>query len=168
MGITIHFEGKLKNNENFDLLIRKVIEFSQFENWEYFQFENDNKILERVRNDEDWDYEGLTKGIQVQPHENSEPLNFEFDKDLYIQEYCKTQFAEIETHLKIIELIKVIQDNFETLKIFDEGEFWETNDINLLKEHWENFYIAMNEAIEENNELQGPFKMENGRIIDLM
>ncbi|WP_447640461.1 MULTISPECIES: hypothetical protein [Chitinophagaceae] len=93
---------------------------------------------------------------------------FDFDKDLYLQEYCKTQFAEIETHLKIIELLNLIQENFETLNIFDEGEFWETKDLDLLKEHWENFYIAMEEAIEKNNELQGPFKLENGSIIDLM
>jgi len=168
MGITIHFEGRLKNNENYDALIKKVIEFSKFQNWKYFQFENESKVLERIKNEENWDYEGLTKGIHVVPHENSEPLIFEFDKDLYIQEYCKTQFAPIEIHLKVIELLHVLVQYFESIDILDEGEYWETNDVNLLEQNWEDFYIAMDKAIEENNSLQGPFKLENGRIIDLM
>lgn len=168
MGITIHFEGKLKNDENYNLLIKKVIEYSEFQDWKYFQFQNESKKLERVRNDEDWDYIGSTKGIQVQPHENSEPLIFEFDEDLYIQEYCKTQFSNIETHIKIIDLFNAIEDNFSNLEIFDEREYWETKNETLLLKNWENFYTAMDEAIEENNNLQGPFKQENGRIIDLM
>ena len=56
----------------------------------------------------------------------------------------------------------------KVLIFFDEGEYWETNDVNLLEQNWEDFYIAMDKAIEENNSLQGPFKLENGRIIDLM
>src|SRR5690606_12779889 len=99
MGITIHFEGKLKDEEHYNLLRKKVIEYSEFHNWTFFEFQNELKKLERVKNEEDWDYVGATKGIQVQPHENSEPLIFEFDKDLYVQEYCKTQFSNIETHI---------------------------------------------------------------------
>ena len=168
IGITIHFEGKLKDDEHYNLLIKKVIEYSEFHNWTFFEFQNELKKLERVKNEEDWDYVGATKGIQVQPHENSEPLIFEFDKDLYVQEYCKTQFSNIETHIKIIDLLNVIENYFSNLEIFDEGEYCETKNEILLKEHWDNFFSAMDEAIKENNNLQGPFKLENGRIIDLM
>ncbi|WP_262148758.1 hypothetical protein [Chryseobacterium foetidum] len=168
MGITIHFEGKLKNDENYNLLIKKVSEYSEFHGWSFFEFQNDVKKLERVKNEEDWDYVGITKGIQVQPHENSEPLIFEFDKDLYIQEYCKTQFSEIETHIKIIDLLNVVTDCFSNLEIFDESEYWETGNERLLQENWEKFYSAMDEAMAENINLKGPFKLENGRIIDLM
>lgn len=168
MGITIHFEGRLKNEQNYSVLIKKVIEYSELREWNYFLFENESKILQRVRNEEDWDYEGTTKGIQTQPHKNSEPLIFEFDKDLYIQEYCKTQFSDVETHMNIIDLLDILSDNFSSFEVFDEGEYWETKDISLLKEHWRNFYAAIAEAKENNNDLQGPFKLENGRIIDLM
>ncbi len=168
MGITIHFEGNLKNEENYVALIEKMTEFCKFQEWNFFLFENENKLLQRVENETDRDYEGSTKGIQVQPHENSEPLIFEFDNELYIQEYCKTQFSDVETHLKIIELLNVVENYFENIAVFDEGEFWETNDINLLQKHWDNFHVAMEKAIGENDKLRGPFKMENGRIIDLM
>ncbi|KQS89793.1 hypothetical protein [Chryseobacterium sp. Leaf394] len=168
MGITIHFEGKVKNDENYNLLVRKVIEYSEFQGWNFFEFQNELKKLERVKNEEDWDYIGTTKGVQVQPHKNSEPLIFEFDKDLYIQEYCKTQFSDIETHIKITELLNVITDYFSNLEIFDESEYWETGNERLLQENWEKFYTAMDEAMAENSYLKGPFKLENGRIIDLM
>lgn len=168
MGITIHFEGKLKNDENYALIIKKIAEFSDFHDWEYFQFKNDSVKLERVRNDEEWDYVGSTKGIQVQPHENSEPLNFEFDEDLYIQDYCKTQFSNIETHIKIVELFTLIEQYFKNIEVFDEGEYWETKNETLLDENWRNFYVSMQEVMNENKNLKGPFKLENGRIIDLM
>lgn len=168
MGITIHFEGKLNNQESYDALIKKAIEFSKFQDWEYFQLKNEFKTLERVINEEIKEYDGPTKGIQIHPHENSEPLILEFDKDLYIQEYCKTQFAPIEIHIKVIELLNILKQYFENLNAFDEGEYLETNDLNILEENWKDFYIAMNKTIEENNTLQGPFKLENGRIIDLM
>lgn len=168
MGITIHFEGNLMDEKSYNSLIEKVIEFSKYYEWDYFLFENETKTLERVKNDEVCEYVGYTKGIQLQPHENSEPLILEFDNLLYVQEFCKTQFSDIDTHLKVIELFHLIKNEFENLTIFDEGEFWKTNDVNLLQKHWENFFVAMSKAIEENGKLNGPFKLENGRIIDLM
>lgn len=148
-------------------MIKKIKEFCEFQNWEYFQFENESKLLERVKNEENWDYEGYTKGIQVQPHENCEPLIFEFDENLYIQEYCKTQFSNIETHIKIVELLMALKQFFNNINIFDEGEYYETNNLNKLQEHWDSFYKTMEKLVEENNKLQGPFKLHNGRIIDL-
>ncbi|MBK6840046.1 MAG: hypothetical protein IPG90_18650 [Bacteroidetes bacterium] len=56
------------------------------------------KKLGRVKNEMGWDYEGPTKGVKIQPDQNSDPLWIEFDKDNYIQEYCKTQFAGIDVH----------------------------------------------------------------------
>lgn len=168
MGITIHFQGSLVNERSYNSLIEKVVEFSKYYEWDYFLFENETKTLDIVKNEEDWNYIGFTKGIQLQPHKNSEPLNLEFDNQLYVQEFCKTQFSDIDTHLKVIELFHLIKNEFENLTIFDEGEFWETNDENILEKHWENFFVAMNDAMEENSKLKGPFKLENGRIIDLM
>ncbi|WP_278352432.1 hypothetical protein [Chryseobacterium gleum] len=168
MGITIHFEGRLKNEESYNTLVKKVIEFSSFQEWDYFQFENESVTLKRVKDEENVNYEGPTKGVHIQPHENSEPLIFEFDKDLYIQEFCKTQFASTEIHIKIIELLEILKEYFECLTVVDEGEYWETKNYDQLDEHWENFYIAMDRTIQENSSLRGPFKLKSGRIIDLM
>ena len=34
---------------------------------------------------------------------------FEFDKDCYVQEYVKAQFAGVETHVAIIDLLRRVQ-----------------------------------------------------------
>ncbi len=134
----------------------------------YTTFEEDNKKLERVKNENDWDYEGPTKGIKIQPDVDCEPLNLEFDKDNYIQEYCKTQFCDNRVHIKIIEFFKHIEPFFKAFSVIDEGEYWETESIELLEEHIDNCFKAMKEAKEEDNNIQGPFLTSSGRIIDLM
>lgn len=135
---------------------------------EYFAFKEDHKLLERVKAEKDWNYEGSTKGLQLQPDLNSDPLILEFDNDLYVQEFCKTQFADISTHILIIDLLKNIQPYFDSLIVEDEGEYWETYDINLLRKHIDNFTRASEEMKKENSKMSGPFRLKNGRIIDLM
>ena len=80
-------------------------------------FEEENKVLERVKDEQDWNYEGPTKGIQLQPDENCEPLILEIDENLYLQEYCKTQFADLSVHILIIDLLRQIQFYFENLTV---------------------------------------------------
>ncbi|MBW8361855.1 MAG: hypothetical protein K0M56_06675 [Kaistella sp.] len=146
----------------------KIIAFCKDQNWQYFFFENEYKLLERVKEEKNWDYEGPTKGIQIQTDEKCEPLIFEFDKDLYIQEYCKTQFADIDIHIQIINLLRSIKDYFTNLKVVDEGLFWDTDNGEILTQNFEDFFYAMENAIQENPKLSGPFKLESGRIVDLM
>ncbi|WP_428661774.1 hypothetical protein [Runella sp.] len=126
------------------------------------------KKLDRVKDEQDWDYEGPTKGIKIQPDENSDPLWLEFDKNNYIQEYCKTQFAGIDTHLQIISLLKEIQPHFVYLQVTDEGEYWDTQDKALLQECLDNYFDAAEKAKAENSKLNGPYRLQDGRIIDLM
>jgi len=167
MGVTIHFEGRLKTTADLDRVINLGQKFAKRKSADIVKLDNDKKLLQRVKDEKDWDYEGEVKGIQFQPHENSDPLVLEFDSDLYIQEYCKTQFAGISTHIEIIEFLREIEPFFDNLVVFDEGEFWETNDIKVLEQKFENFFIAFEKAQEENPKLKGPFRVQ-GRIIDLM
>ncbi|GHN01659.1 hypothetical protein WSM22_31480 [Cytophagales bacterium WSM2-2] len=168
MGVTIHFEGKLKSQKDFDEVIEKAIDFAKRKSSDIIKLNNDKKLLKRVKDEKDWDYEGEVKGVQIQPHDNSDPLILEFDKDLFIQEFCKTQFSDISTHIDIIKFLRDIESNFDNLSVIDEGEFWETNDIKLLEQKFEDFFVAFDNAIQENPKLKGPFKMSDGRIVDLM
>jgi hypothetical protein len=168
MGVTIHFEGQLKSENDFNELISEAEKFAKKNEMEYSPFSEPSKKLGRVRNEEDWDYEGPTKGIKIQPDPNSDPLWLEFDKDNYIQEYCKTQFAGIDIHLKIIELLKLIEPHFKELIVVDEAEFWDSNDKELLQNSFDNYFDAAEKAKAENPKLNGPFRLEDGRIIDLM
>ena len=167
MGVTIHFEGRLKTQSDFNKVIDIGLKFAKRKSSDIIKLDNKKKLLQRVKNEEDWDYEGEVKGIQFQPHENSDPIVLEFDTDLYIQEYCKTQFSDISTHIEVIQFLRDIEPHFENLTVVDEGEFWETSDIKILEQKFENFFYAFEKAIEENPKLKGPFKIK-GRIIDLM
>lgn len=168
MGVTIHFEGRLKTNADFDGVIKKALEFADRHSSEIISLDSDRKLLKRVKDEKNWDYQGAVRGIRIQPHENSDPLLLEFDKDLYIQEYCKTQFAGVPVHVSIVEFLRGIEPCFEKLSVVDEGEFWDTNDTKILEQRFEDFFAAFESAIRENPKLKGPFRMRDGRIVDLM
>jgi len=167
MGVTIHFEGKLKQTNSTKKVIDIVKKFAEQNNMAYSEFSEENVLLKRVKDEEDWDYYSSTTGIEIQPHENTDPLRFEFDENGYIQDYCKTQFADIEIHVKIIKLLKQIEPFFDNLIVIDEGEYWDTNDIELLDKLIEDCFVAIENAKQENPKLRGPYRV-NTRIIDLM
>jgi len=167
MGVTIHFEGRLKSAQDLNEVLRKGHELAKRLSQEPVLLDSGKKLLKRIRNEEDWDYEGPVKGIQFSPHINSDPLVLEFDRDHYIQEYCKTQFAGVSTHIKIIEFLRDIEPHFQELQVVDEGEFWESSEIKVLEQKFNDFFDAFEKAIQENPKLKGPFRIE-GRIIDLM
>ena len=122
----------------------------------------------RVRNEEEWNYVGPVKGLVMQPHENSDPLRLEFDKDLYIQEYVKTQFAPIECHIAIVTLLRKMAPFFENLQVVDEAEFYELNDQSRLQHHLDRCFEALNEHLQRSENSYGPVRLENGRIVDIM
>jgi hypothetical protein len=166
MGVTIHFEGKLKTETDYQLVIQKAKDFANLNNYEHFEIKEENKILQRVKNEEDWDYEGATNGIQINPSKNTEPFILEFDKDLYVQEYCKTQFSEQGIHINLIDFLEQIKHHFESLEIFDEGEYFETKDEQVLINNLNSCWDQLDKAKSENPKVKGPIKIESGRIID--
>jgi hypothetical protein len=168
MGVTIHFEGQLLSADHYTTVIGVAKTFAESQGWDYFLFQEESKLLQRVREEQDWDYEGATKGIKIQPDKDCDPLILEFDENLFLQEYCKTQFSDINVHTLIVQLLKIIQVHFSNFKVEDEGEYWDTSDTEVLEQHFRNCFRAIESAKQENPRLAGPFKLENGRIIDLM
>jgi hypothetical protein len=168
MGVTIHFEGNLKSQDSFPKVIDIAKQFAIANDLTFTIFEKENKLLERVKDEKDYDYQGSTKGIHIQVNTSCDPLNLEFDKDLYIQEYCKTQFADVSIHILIIDVLRQVEPYFDILKIDDEGEYLDTSDITILQAHFDNCFKAIEDAKRENSLLQGPFRLDNGRIVDLM
>jgi hypothetical protein len=52
----------------------------------------------------------------------------------------KTQFAGIETHKFIIQLFRYLKDKyFADFKLSDEGEYWETNNDDVLKANFRRY-----------------------------
>jgi len=105
----------------------------------------------------------VADGIQ-----NIDPLILEFDKDLYVQEYCKTQFADIKIHIKIISYLRKIEKHFQRLLVNDEGDYWETKDKKKLQVQMDIIHNLIENKKKENPKMDGPFKMSNGRIFDLL
>ncbi len=153
MGITIHYSGKLDDARVLpDLLLAAKHSCFQRE-WEYQEI--DERIIGKV---ERWipsdDEEIHTKtasiddtlrGLIINPHPESESVWLTFNQRaelcfyMPLQEtgmywenkllFTKTQFAPLDIHIAICELLHLIQDKyFPSLQVSDEGEYWETRD----------------------------------------
>ena len=50
--------------------------------------------------------------------------------------FCKTQFAGACAHIVVCRLLRELKDRFiPRLYVSDEGEYWQTEDIEKLEEH---------------------------------
>ncbi len=69
MGVTIHFEGQLRDESAYNQLIDAAESFAKARGWVTRSIAEANTILNRVRSDDEteWDYEGSTKGIEIRP-----------------------------------------------------------------------------------------------------
>jgi hypothetical protein len=169
LGVTVHFEGKLRNEEAFAALVRRVGEIVAAETLLTEKFEKGEVTLLRVRADEEeWDYIGPTKGVILYLHEDCEPVRLEFDRDLYVQEWVKIQFAGAPTHLELIKLLRDIQQFFENLKVADEGEYWETGNEAVLADHIRRCDEAIAELARASPSAQVKVREPNGRLTDLI
>ncbi len=168
MGVTIHFEGKLKSDLEYEKVMLDAKTFAEANEMESAFFAEEEKLLLRHKEGEEWDYSGPTKGIRIQPHENTDPLLLEFDENNYLQEYCKTQFADIDIHIKIVALLKSVEKYFDSLKVNDEGEYWQTNDKVILQNRIDTCFYQIETLRQNDPTLDGPYKTEEDRIVDLL
>lgn len=90
--------------------------------------------LIRVRNGEVCIYECPVTGVMLSPHPDAEPIRLEFDTDLYMQHFCKTQFAPAQVHVEVIGLLRELAPLMEDFSVEDEGGYWETGDLQHLEE----------------------------------
>jgi hypothetical protein len=168
MGVTIHFEGQLTSEAAYQDLIRLISSIAKLEGWRTEPIALGETTLMRVCNEEDWDYTGPVKGIVVFLHEDCDPVRLEFDRDLYLQEFTKTQFAGVRIHLDVLKLIKSIEPFFRNLNVEDEGEWWETGDIQVLTEHFSKSQNAIEAEFRKSPSARMKVKAPSGRIIDLI
>lgn len=168
MGVTIHFEGKVKGPTAYSLLIDEIREFADSHAWSIEEIPQAIRTLQRVRNEKDSDYSGPTFGLVLSPDPDCDPLRFEFDKEFYIQEFVKTQFAGAEIHIAITHLLRRTQPFFDSLKVFDEGGFWDTSDQIALEQHIDRCNEVLRDLLAKNPRAKGPIRLPNGRIGDYM
>tara|TARA_R110001592_G_scaffold32162_2_gene112770 strand:+ start:24489 stop:25007 length:519 start_codon:yes stop_codon:yes gene_type:complete len=169
MGVTIHFEGQLKNDEvSYKGIIEEAIAFADSYGMEHKPIYEACKKLSRVREEEPWDYEGPVKGLKIILDDHCDPLFLEFDETLYIQEFIKTQFVGAETHIIVIQLLRSFKKFFVNLIVEDEAEYWDTSDKKLLEEHIAKVNSVIEDQLKSNPKLSGPVRSSDGRILDLV
>jgi hypothetical protein len=168
MGVTIHYEGQLTSEATYQALVGLVSSIAEAKGWRTEPIASDEVTLSRVRDEKDWNYTGPVKGIVVDLHEDCDPIRLEFDRDLYLQEFTKTQFAGVQIHIDVLKLLKAIQPFFRELKVEDEGEWWDTEDTQILTEHFAWAQKAIEAELRKTPSAQMNVKTPSGRIVDLI
>jgi hypothetical protein len=140
LGVTIHYKGKLDSVENIDSFCEEMEDIAKSMDWKHTvidKFDSSDKVP--------------VKGIIIKPHKKSESLQLVTDKQgnlrnvfalefagddstLTFLNFIKTQFAPVEIHIAVIKLLKYIQQKYiSNLDVYDEGDYWQTGDENILK-----------------------------------
>lgn len=139
MGITIHYSGKIDNKNDILDLVDELMDFADISKWDY-------RVIDEPQ---------LT-GIILYIHPDSESFSLTFDNKGELKSYftyqdesgreaikeinplfVKTQFAGVQTHITIIKLLQYIKKRYiSNLEVKDEGKFWDTGDVKLLKERF--------------------------------
>lgn len=159
MGITIHFSGRLNDLQEVHALMDDLIDISKTMQWEWNSLDEDwskpasAKLSVSGTRAEITGHLGL-KGVLINIHPDCEPLQLYFDSKGYLQTpismvlllegklkpgkpytSVKTQFAPPDIHIAIINLLKFLKNRYiSDLEVYDEGDYWETGDRELLME----------------------------------
>jgi hypothetical protein len=169
MGVTIHFEGKLRDRAAMTNLLQFARQFASDHGWATDEISEANvKRLRVDENEKDCDYLGPVSGLKLIPGKDCEGINLEFDNNLYVQEWTKTQFAGAEIHCIVCDFLQAIEPYFETLKVNDEAEYWDKGDIELLKKHLANCDRFIEGYLQEHQTAKVKVRQPDGRIVDLI
>lgn len=168
MGVTIHYEGRLRDDASFERVMKVIETFARAAGWRTELVASEHARLTRVIDEEDADYDGPVRGIVVYPHDDCDPMALVFGSDLFAQDFVKTQFAGVDVHRRVVELLQAIEPHFSSLMVEDEGEFWETLDAQVLEMHIENTNRVLAEYLAEHPGAQAKVKLPTGRMVDIM
>ena len=175
MGLTIHYQGQLQSEASYEAFLAQVKQFATARNWPAHPIDEAKKQLTRTLQPEDPEadeyeevYLGPTRGVYLLPHPECEPLTFEFDRDLFMQDWCKTQFAGAAIHQQIIQLLHETESLFEMLDVQDEAEFWETGDAAALEHTFAYTRMEIDKTAAEMPGSSVAVLTPSGRILDVL
>jgi len=162
MGITIFASGKIESIDDIPRLIDDLKRVAGEHSWGYhvidddFETQPDAELTHR-------DSGGRTaavikgslglKGIILNVGPGAEPLSILFDRSGVLTDMlqqlswienngqgerftmCKTQFAGIDSHIRVIEVLDSLKQSYiPGLVVNDEGDYWESRDKRILAE----------------------------------
>ena len=173
MGLSIHYSGAIKDYSLVDELIAEVEDICKVFDWKYDIFTKKNSFNDNryMQNPDFINYkiEDL-KGISFAP-ENCEPVMLTFfpsgklcsyvkllynnpeTNDLMVEVIStKTQFAGMDVHLAILNLLQYLKSKyFSVFELSDEGNYWLTKDKKILEENFYRYNFLMDTVTEALN-----------------
>lgn len=157
MGLSFHYKGRIAKSELLPHLIDEIQDIANAYKWEYNIYERcfpHDSFGKRTYNQEVY-------GICfTPPHCETIPICFlsngKMSSDLHLQFFgktetreeqdylymlsVKTQYAGVELHQFIIQLFRYLNKKyFAGFELTDEGNYWETNDIEVLKANFKKY-----------------------------
>ena len=155
MGLSFHYSGSIANPELLPELIEEVLDIARIYGWKNSVYKTffPNNSLSGID-----DYSNEIFGVSIAPPgcetidicflsngKMSSPIHLKFygkskDQDkspfLYMLS-VKTQFSSPLIHATIIQMFKHLNNRyFSGFKLSDEGQYWETNDEEILKSNF--------------------------------
>jgi len=162
MGLSFHYNGSIANPDLLPELIGEIEDIAKIHNWKYFIF--DRQFPEDTFGKPEYNQD--IYGICFTPPE-CETIDICFlsngrmssishlkffgktedqDEQTYLYMLSvKTQYAGIELHQFIIHLFRYLDKQyFANFEMYDEGGYWETNDLSLLQSTFKRYTDLIN------------------------
>ncbi|MFA9388759.1 MAG: hypothetical protein ACERKD_03075 [Prolixibacteraceae bacterium] len=158
MGLSFHYNGEISDAGRLPELIEEVKEIVSVYQWKFNVFESsfpNNRLTEEK------EYTDTIYGICFTPPGSetvfisflsngkmSSPNNLEFfgkkatqvEQSYLYMLSVKTQYSTQLIHATIIQLFRHISAKYlSNFNLSDEGEYWETNDENVLKQNFDRY-----------------------------
>lgn len=179
MGLTLHFQGQLQSESAYADFLAAAQAFAAAHTWPAHPIAEPHRELLRTLQPEDPAadeveelYVGPIRGLILLPHPLCEPLAFEFDTDLFMQDSCKTQFAGPAIHAAILQLFRATEPLFDMLDVQDEADFWEAGEspetLATLARTFAAAQSAIEEAAAEDPGASIAVVTPSGRILDIL
>jgi len=159
MGLTLHYQGKIKDIGQIAVLQQEVQDICETMNWKYrtdaIVFDLPPAVMQQIGMAE---YDKvILNGVNFCPHPKSESVNLYFNQQGKLANlltlnfadtntdpvaafscFTKTQFAGPEIHIAIVKLLKYLDKKYElSIHSEDEGEYWDTLDESRLNNNFE-------------------------------
>lgn len=147
MGLTISYTVRLASRKSIPAFLAAAASEGRRRKWKVQRGAKDAATLEML------------------PHAKCDPVRLDFTDSLTCEEFVKTSFAPLRTHVQIVEFLKVIQPLAKSLHVEDECEYWETGDEVLLNRHRGGFDRAFGRVSAEGKGGDKPVKFTLGAVV---
>lgn len=166
MGLSIHYRGQIRDYALIEDLINECVDICKSLEWDYHIWNKESSINDHAHID-NLEFIGYAKedlkGISILPKE-CEPVDLTFfpsgklcstmklwfndatTNDLMVEYVStKTQYAGMDIHVAVLKLLEYLKDKyFSFFELSDEGMYWETKDIEVLKSQFIRYDFIVN------------------------